>query len=50
VFFQEETEVESHDYMDDEGPLTIDESIVDEEPDLPKTPLKASEIQDEILR
>merc|ERR1719444_384305 len=39
------------DYGDEEAPLTIDESIVDEEPELPKSPIRSSElIPDEILR
>jgi len=42
------------DYLDDEAPLTIDESIVDDEPELPRSPLKGSidreTIPEEIIR
>ena len=39
------------DYMDEDVPLTIDESITDEEqPDLPKSPIKASDLQEEMQR
>ncbi len=40
------------DYFDDEAPLTIDESIVDDEPELPRSPIKGSAdlIPEEILR
>ena len=43
---------EMDDYFDDEAPLTIDESIVDDEPELPRSPIKGSAdlIPEEILR
>lgn len=37
--------------MDEDVPLTIDESITDDEqPDLPKSPIKASDLQEEMQR
>ena len=51
MLFQEVEENHEQDYADEEAPLTIDESIVDDEPDLPKSPIKSSElIPEEILR
>lgn len=47
-------EPQDQDYLDDEAPLTIDESIVDDEPELPRSPLKGSidreTIPEEIIR
>ena len=44
-------EPSQQDYMDEEAPLTIDESITDDEqPDLPKSPIKASDLQEEMQR
>ena len=52
---QEEVEPEEpqsqQDYMDEDVPLTIDESITDEEQlELPKSPIKASDLQEEMQR
>ena len=45
-------ETQQQDYLDDEAPLTIDESIVDDEPELPRSPLKGSPdvVPEEIIR
>ena len=40
----EEEEVQDpRDYLDDEAPLTIDESAHEDEPELPRSPLKPSD-------
>ena len=54
-FLQEEVETEElqspQDYPDEDVPLTIDESITDDEqPELPKSPIKASDLQEEMQR
>ena len=45
-------QTQDNDYLDDEAPLTIDESIVDDEHELPTSPLKGSSelIPEEIIR
>ena len=48
-FIQDESEMEEEevqdprDYLDDEAPLTIDESAHEDEPELPRSPLKPSD-------
>ena len=45
---EEEDEVQDpRDYLDEEAPLTIDESAHDEEPELPRSPLKPSDFLDD---
>ena len=47
----EQPSQQDHHYMDEDVPLTIDESITDDEqPDLPKSPIKASDLQEEMQR
>ena len=49
ILFKDESEMEEEevqdprDYLDDEAPLTIDESAHEDEPELPRSPLKPSD-------
>jgi len=47
----DEGEEVTQDYLDEEVPLTIDESMTDDEqPELPKSPIKVSDLQEEMQR